>query len=222
MKRNPEMVAKSLPAGNVSDVQLLKKILTSYGTAPEKLRGAEAWKDFQRTFAEQRFLGEPGGKEFNLKDLQKMKARMDTLGGPMLREIYHDPAGQEFLRNARAFAELMSRTDFQGGLAAGKWEVMYDIVGLVGSGSAYALRRAPEDVILSAAAVQGVPRFLTAMFHSRPATALFLKAIMFPPPNKTAIAARIISETVKGLQRSQDVYEVEPELEHEQKRQTAQ
>jgi hypothetical protein len=201
MRKNPEFVAKSLRPGDVSDVQLLKNILTGYGTPQEKQAGQEAWNDFQRTFAEQRFFGDPGGKAFTLDDLKDMKGRMDTLGGPMLREIYHDPAGQEFLRRARAFAELMDRTKFQAGLRTGQWSVMYDIIGMTGLGASIATR-APGEVIGTIAAVQGLPRVLTAIFHSRTATNLFLRAIMAPPANKAAIAARIVSETVKGLQRS--------------------
>ena len=214
MKQNPEMVARSIKPGEVTKVRQIKDILTSYGSPAEKARGQDAWRGFQRAYAERKIIADPAQSEFKLSDLQKMRDRLNALGGPQLREIYGgDPAGQEFVRNARALSELMARTDFKAGLAAGKWEIMYDIIAATGGGIGGHLAPgvgAREGALTGLAVSQFGPATLSAILHSRGATGLLLKSMMSPHVTRgarIAAAQRILGLGVQELMRQPQPYD---------------
>ena len=220
MDKEPEMVAASVKPGHPTRVTWIKDILNDYMRGPnatpqQRAQAERAWQKFQRAWAEENIIGNPMEAKFKLNDMQTMKNRLNEIGREQLNEIYDNPRGREFLRNARAVAELMSRTDFRGGLAAGKWEIMYEIINwttLAGGGGAAGYRYGgPVETVggaaLGAAATQMWPRVLSAILHNRPATQLFLKMVTVPPTSKavfTSAMTRLIELTAKGLIEDQD------------------
>ena len=219
IKKNPEAVADSIKPGDVTNVRTLKDTLFDYAnTIPDpkdraiaQQEAQRAWSSVQRSFAERRMIADPTEKSFTLNDLKNLKARMDKIGPSQLKEMYGDPNGQQFIHNMRTFAELMNRMDLQTGMRIGRFRVLYDIVGTLGSLGAGVYSKSPGEAALTFAGIEGAPRLLSVILHNKQASDLFLRSILSPPSSKAlaaSVAQRIVQYTVKELQSDDQFNEV--------------
>lgn len=189
MKKNPEVLVRSIKPGDVTDINTIKKALLGHGgIAQERAAGRDAWGTFQRQYVQSLLLKDPEAQGSSLAVFSSVKQRMDRVGNRQLMAIFNtDARSRIVLQNLRMFAETMSRVQPELSRNFGKW---IELSKLATAGGAVATGRG-EAGLEFIAGVEGVTGTLAGILYSRQATRALTRAMLLPPNAKAAITANL-------------------------------
>ena len=202
VKKNPELLVKSVKPGDVTNINIIKKALLGHGAiSAESQEGREAWGVFQKQYVQSILLKDPEATGSSFNSLLKMKERMNGVGRRQLNAIFNtDPQSRMVLRNLSTFAETMSRIQPEMSRNWGKFIELSRMIGvsggLIGGAIAGGATGAEYGAIGTAAGLEIIPSLLAQFFYSREATRALTAAMAIPVEQKgawTAALARAIS-----------------------------
>lgn len=175
MKKDPELIAKSIHPGESTNVEMVKKALLGHG------QNAAAWNTFRRQYIQSNLLGESSkplaGGIFSLKE------RLSLAGNEQLKAIFGDDAtGKTALRDLSLIAEAASRV---------QPIRQHTIARIIESAAPVAALFRPEAAAAELAGIEVGPAIMAKVIYSPTATRLLVRGIDISGENAGMAAVNI-------------------------------
>lgn len=175
MKKDPELIAKSIHPGESTNVEMVKKALLGHG------QNAAAWNTFRRQYIQSNLLG--GSSKPLAGGIFSLKERLSLAGNEQLNAIFGDDAtGKTALRDLSLIAEAASRV---------QPIRQHTIARIIESAAPVAALFRPEAAAAELAGIEVGPAIMAKVIYSPTATRLLVRGIDISGENAGMAAVNI-------------------------------